>query len=1046
MSIYGNAVKRPITTIMIFVALLVMGFYSLSKLPIDFYPDIDFPAISVVTTYSGASAADIETNVSRTIEDGLNSVGNLKNITSTSRDNMSIVVCEFEWGTNLDEASNEMRDGISFIEPFLPEEVVKPMMFKFSSSAMPVLFYGVTAEGSFAAIANILDEKIVNPLNRIDGVGSVGLMGAPGREIQIDIDPRKMESYNVTVEMIAGVLNAENLNLPAGNIEMGMMDYPLRVKGEFPSSDVLDDIVLASFNGQTIYLRDVATIKDTIRDVAMDERLNGKNGMRIVIQKQSGANTVQVCQDIQAMMPSLIESLPDDIAITTFWDSSEYIVESISNLSNTLMFAAIAVVLVVLFFLGRWRATFIVILTIPISLIVSFIYLYISGSTINIIALSSLSIAIGMVVDDAIVVLENITKHVEKGSRPREAAIYATNEVWLAVIVTTLTVVAVFLPLTLLGGMTGELFRPLGYIVSITVVTSTISAITLTPMLASKMMKLRKKPKKIRTISYDNIIGRFLNRIDRFYEKSLLVVLKFRWGTLIIAFVIFLGSMGLAGGMGFELMPEADQSSMTAAIELSTGLRVDETSKVARKIDAYIEENMPEAELYYTSSGSDDQGGIMSLFMESGSHRININLTLTNLGVRERDVWELSNALTEYLETIPEIVNFDVVPNGGMGGTTENNVVVEIYGYDFEATSAIANALADSVSSIQGATNVNVSRDPSKPQLQIVPDREKMAQHGLNTFTMANAVRNRVEGPYMSKYREEGNEYDITLRFVEEERNSLSNLEDIALVNMNNQVIRLGEVAEIEERWSPPNIERKNRERMVSVSITPYKVPLNKLAEEVQSKINSMEIPPEVNIQMSGAVEDMQDSMKDLMLLLLLSLVLTYLVMASQFESLKMPFIIMFSIPFAFTGVILAHMLTGITMSVISMVGGVMLVGIVVKNAIVLVDYINLMRERGLELREAIVVSGKSRLRPVLMTSLTTILAMLPLAMSTGSGSEIWSPMGIAVIGGLIFSTMVTMLLIPVVYHMMLRKSDQKKKAVEYNFMNENGEALPENN
>ncbi len=1045
MSIYGNAVKRPITTIMIFVALLVMGFYSLNQLPIDFYPDIDFPAISVITTYPGASAADIETNISRPVEDGLNSVGNLKNITSTSRDNMSIVVCEFEWGTNLDEASNEMRDGISFVEPFLPEEADKPMLFKFSSSAMPVLFYGVTADESYEAIANILDEKIVNPLNRIDGVGSVGLMGAPGREIQVDIDPRKMESYNISVEMIAAVLNAENLNLPAGNLEMGMMDYPLRVKGEFSSSDVMKDIVLASYNGQTVYLRDVATIRDTIRDTPLDERLNGKTGMRIIIQKQSGSNTVEVCQAINAMMPELIETLPEDIEITTFFDSSDYIVDSIDNLTKTLMYAAIAVILVVLFFLGRWRATFIVILTIPISLIVSFIYLYITGSTINIIALSSLSIAIGMVVDDAIVVLENITKHVERGSRPREAAIYATNEVWLAVIVTTLTVVAVFLPLTLIGGMTGEIFRPLGYIVTITVVTSTLSAISLTPMLASKLMKLRKQPKHPRKVSYDGTVGRFLNWLDGFYARSLKTALRFRWGTLIIALLIFLVSMMMAGGMGFEFMPEADQGSMTASIELQTGLRVDETTKVARKIDAFIEENMPEAKFYYTSAGSDDQGGFMSLFMETGSHRINLSFTLTDQVTRDRDVWDLANLLTEYLETIPEIVNFDVVPNGGMGGTTENNVVVEIYGYDFEATSLIANALADSVTTIPGATNVIVSRDPSKPQLQIVPDREKMAQHGLNTYTLANAVRNRVEGPYMSPYREGGDEYNIVVRFLKDERNSLSDLDNIALMNNQNQVIRLGEVASIEETWSPPNIERKNRERMVTVSITPYKVPLNRMAQAVQSKINSMDIPPGVNVEMSGAVEDLQESMMDLTLLLVLSLVLTYLVMASQFESMRMPFIIMFSIPFAFTGVVLAHLVTGTTMSVISMVGGVMLIGIVVKNAIVLVDYINLMRERGLELKEAIVVSGKSRLRPVLMTSLTTILGMLPLAMSTGSGSEIWSPMGIAVIGGLIFSTIVTLILVPVIYYMMLRRSDSRKKAVEYDFLNGNGEALPEN-
>ncbi len=1044
MSIYGNAVRRPITTIMIFVGLMVMGIYSLNKLPIDFYPDIDFPAISVLTTYTGANAADIETNVTRVIEDNLNTVNSLKEITSVSRDNMSIVVCEFEWGTNLDEASNEMRDALSFAEQMLPEEVDKPALFKFSSSAMPILFFAVTAEESYPAIATILDEKVINPLNRIEGIGSVGLMGAPGREIQVNIDPRKMESYNLTVEQIAGVLNAENLNLPAGNIEMGMMDYPLRVEGEFPESDVLRDIVLASFNGQTVYLRDVANIKDTLRDMSLDERMNGERGLSIIIQKQSGANTVQVAQDVNKMMPALIESLPEDISVIPFWDSSEFIVDSIDNLTSTLMYAAIAVILVVLFFLGRWRATFIVILTIPISLIVSFIYLYISGGSINIIALSSLSIAIGMVVDDAIVVLENITKHVERGSRPREAAIYATNEVWLAVIVTTLTVVAVFLPLTLIGGMTGELFRPLGFIVTITVVTSTVSAITLTPMLASKMMKLRKKPARVRTISYDNIIGRFLSWLDEFYARSLKVALKFRIATLIVAIAVFVASVALVGRVGFEFMPEADQGTITAAIELQTGLRVDETVKVARKIDAFIEENLPEVRYYNTTSGADDEGGMMSLWIETGSNRINYDMQLKSLEERDRNVWDVANTIRDYLSTIPEIVFSDVVPNGGMGGTTQNNIAVEIYGYDFETTSMIAGALADSIRTIPGATNVNVSREPVKPLLQVVPDREKMAQHGLNTYTLANAVRNRVEGPYLSRYREEGEEYEIVVRYAEEQRDELSDIEDFGLVNMNNDLIRLKEVASIEEDWSPPNIERKRRERIVTVNVTPYKVPLNVMGENIQHKISQMDIPPGVMVEMGGAVEDMQESMMDLSLLLVLSLILTYLVMASQFESLKMPFIIMFSIPFAFSGVILAHLLAGITMSTISMVGGVMLIGIVVKNAIVLVDYINLMRERGLGLREAIIASGRSRLRPVLMTSLTTILAMLPLALSTGSGAEIWSPMGISVIGGLIFSTLVTLILIPVIYMMMLRRSEQRRKAVEYDFMNGNGLEVPE--
>jgi HAE1 family hydrophobic/amphiphilic exporter-1 len=1042
MSIYGNAVRRPITTIMIFVALLVMGIYSLIKLPIDFYPDIEFPAISVITTYSGAGAADIETNVTDVIESNLNTVSNLKEITSTSRDNMSIVVCEFEWGTNLDEASNEIRDALSFAEQFLPEEVDKPAIFKFSADAMPILFYAVTAEESYPAIEDILEEKVINRLNRIEGIGSVGLVGAPGREIQVDIDPMKMESYNISVEQIAGVLNAENLNMPAGNIEMGMMDYPLRIKGEFPESAVLNDIVLASFNDQTIYLRDVATIRDTIREMTFDERMNGKTGIRIIIQKQSGANTVQVAKDVNALMPELIKSLPEDVVVTPFWDSSEFVVESINNLTSTLMYAAIAVILVVLFFLGRWRATFIVILTIPVSLIVAFVYLFISGSTINIIALSSLSIAIGMVVDDAIVVLENITKHVERGSRPREAAIYATNEVWLAVIVTTLTVVAVFLPLTLIGGMTGELFRPLGFIVSITVVTSTMSAISLTPMLASKMMRLRKKPKKVRLVSYDNLIGRFLDWMDRFYVRSLRWALSHRGIVLLVALAIFIVSMLSMTAVGFEFMPEADRGTISASIELQTGTRVDQTTRVARKVDRYIEENLPEVTYFSTSAGSDEQAGFMALFMQQGSHRINYSIRLAPLEERRRNVEDISDELRGYLETIPEIVTFEVIPNGGMGGPSQNTIDVEIFGYDFETTSAIADALADSIRTIRGATNVNISRDPPKPQLQIVPDREKMAQHGLNTFTVANAVRNRVEGPYLRRYREEGNEYDIVLRYKKEDRSTISDLDNIAVASMTGNMIRLSEVVSVEEEWSPPNIEHIGRERVVTISITPYKVPLNVLSENIQTKINHMDIPPDVSLEIGGAVQDLAESMQDLMLLLMLSLILTYLVMASQFESLKMPLIIMFSIPFAFSGVVFAHLLTGITMSVISMVGGVMLVGIVVKNAIVLVDYINLMRGRGFELREAITISGKSRLRPVLMTSLTTILAMLPLAMSTGSGSEIWSPMGIAVIGGLVFSTMVTLILVPVVYQMFLRRSEKRRKAAEYDFMNGTSESI----
>ncbi|HDJ34175.1 MAG TPA: efflux RND transporter permease subunit [Bacteroidetes bacterium] len=1038
MSIYKQSVQRPITTLMIFIGLVVLGIYSLARLPIDFYPELEFPAISVYTVYSGAGAEDIETNVTRVIEDNLNTVSNLKEISSVSRDNISIVSCEFEWGTNMDEAANEIREALSLAEQALPEEVEDPSIFKFSSSLMPIMVFAVTADESYAALEKILEEKIINPLNRIEGIGAIGTFGAPAREVQVTINPRKMEAYHLTIEQVAAVLNAENLNMPAGHIEMGMLDYPLRVEGEFTESDQVKEIVLANINGKPVYLRDIATVQDTLRDMTIDERINGKKGVRLIIQKQSGANTVKIARKVNKQLPQLARTLPPDIHIEPIFDTSDFITGSINNLSQTLLFALFFVVMVVLFFLGRWRATFIVVITIPISLIVAFIYLYLTGNTINIISLSSLSIAIGMVVDDAIVVLENITKHIERGSRPREAAIYATNEVWLAVIVTTLTVVAVFLPLTLVSGMTGELFKQLGWVVSITVVTSTAVAITLTPMLSSKLLKLRPKKNTVRKFSHDNTALRWLDHLDNFYETSLRYALRHKALVLITSLVIFGGSLALILLMGTEFLPEADQGQLSATVELQTGLRVDETVRIARQIDNYINKNIPEYALMSTSAGSDDRGGIFAVFMQSGSNIINYNMRLKDLEERDRSVWDIAEDLRAYLKTIPEIVTYTVTPNGGMGASTDNNVVVEIMGYDLDVTSVLADTLARRFSGIQGARNIEISRDPIKPQLKIIPDREKMARYGINTYNLANQLRNRVEGPYMTKYRETGDEYDIVVRFDEEHRNAISDLESMIITNAQGNGIRLEEVADIIESWSPPNIEHKRKQRIITVSITPYKVPLNVLTRNIQEQIAGVDVPSDVQITVGGAVEDMQESMVDLAMLLILGMVLVYLVMASQFESLRMPFIIMFSIPFAFSGVLLALFITNTTLNLISMVGGVMLVGIVVKNAIVLVDYINLMRDRGNDLTEAIAISGRSRLRPVLMTSMTTILGMLPLALSTGEGSEIWSPMGISVIGGLLLSTMVTLILVPVVYHLFIRRIENKRRRkLTFSFMEE---------
>ena len=1025
MSIYGNAVKKPITTIMIFLAVIVFGIYSLVNLPIDLYPEIEFPAITVFTTYGGASASDIETNISEPIEDALNTIDNLKQIQSVSRDNISVVTLEFEYETDLSEAANDIRDALSFVEDELPEDAEKPMIFKFSSSMMPIAMFAITADKSYEGIEKTLEEKIINPLNRIEGIGSISLMGTPIREVDIQINPRKLEAYNLTVEQIGSILQAENLNMPTGNIKMGQLNYPLRVEGEFKKSDVIKNIVLGNYNGQAIYLKDVASVRDSIKEMTIDEKINGKQGVRMMIMKQSGANTVKIAKEVNEKMVALEKDLPSDIKIHSIFDSSEFIKGSINNLTKTLMFALLFVTLVVLLFLGRWRATFIIVLTIPISLIVSFIFLHLTGSSINIISLSALSIAIGMVVDDAIVVLENIAKHIDRGSSPREAAIYATNEVWLAVIVTTLTVVAVFFPMTMIGGMTGVLFRQLGWIVTITVTTSTLAAITLTPMLSSKMLKLISRKSGEKKFSYNNIILPAFDKLDNWYGRALKWSLHHKRLITLVSFLIFFGSLFLAGRLGTEFMPQTDEGRISLEVELQPGTRVEKTTELARKIDKILDK-IPEVDLVSTSAGTDENAGMIAIFMSTGSNIINYTIRLTDLEERERSVWDIAEELRTELAQLPAVMNYNITfGSSAMAGTT---VDVEIYGYDLEKTTLLANSVADKLKNIKGARDIQISREKAKPELRVDLDREKMSAVGLNTAMVSTALYNRVAGLTASQFREDGEEYDIVIRFKEEFRNSISDLENIALQTTSGKVVRLGEIGTIKEYWAPPNIERKRRERIVTVSATPYKTSLGELAKNMQAEIDKMDVPKDVLVEIGGAYEDQQDSFKDLAMLLLLSLVLVYLVMASQFESLKMPFIIMFSIPFAFTGVILALYFTNTTLSVIAGLGAIMLVGIVVKNAIVLVDYINLMRDRGYELDTAIVESGKSRLRPVLMTALTTILGMLPLALSTGEGSEIWSPMGISVIGGLVFSTIITMIIVPVIYRIFASKGERDKK------------------
>nr|HPM91891.1 efflux RND transporter permease subunit [Bacteroidales bacterium] len=770
-------------------------------------------------------------------------------------------------------------------------------------------------------------------------------------------------------------------------------------------------------------------VRDTLKYGFIDEKINGKQGMRLLVMKQSGANTVSIARDVHAKMDELVKTLPPDISVNPIFDSSDFIKGSIDNLSETLMWAFLFVILVVLFFLGRWRATMIIILTIPISLVVSFIYLYFTGSSLNVISLSSLSIAIGMVVDDAIVVLENITKHIERGSSPREAAIYATNEVWLAVIITTLVIVAVFLPLTMVGGMTGVMFNELGWIVTITIVTSTLVAITLTPMLSSKLLKTWIPKEKSMNSAYDKTIRKGLDKLDNFYERTIRWALHHKSLVIIVSLAIFIGSLLLgAFFVKTDFMPESDESRMTVSIELQTGLRMEESKITAEKVEKIIRERYPEITIISNSTGADDEGNFFSLFRPTGSNRINLMMRLVPVTERSRSVFEIADDFRNQLDQIAEVVNYDIATSNNMMGGGSNTVDVEIFGYDFNETNRIADEIKTRISRIPGAKDVSLSREKDRPELQIVLDREKLAMNGLNSALVSTYIRNRVDGMTASKFREEGDEYNIELRYQEDYRNSITDLEEITIINPSGQRIKLKELGEVKEYWSPPNIEHKRRERIAKVSVKPVGVSLGELAESIRKEVASVEVPPEIMINVGGAYEDQMEGFQDIGLLMIMSLVLVFIVMASQFESFAMPFVIMFSIPFAFTGVVLSLFLTNTTLSLIAALGAVLLIGIVVKNGIVLVDFINLMRDRGFELYEAIARAGHSRLRPVLMTAGTTILGMLPLALSKGEGSEIWTPMGITVIGGLVISTIVTMVIVPVMYAILARRGERDKK------------------
>ena len=1028
MSIYRTAVNKPVTTALVFIAFAIFGIFSFMKTSIAQLPDFDANVLLVMSSYPGASAADIETNLTKVLENGLNGVSDLKDMTSKSKENISIITLEFNYGVDIEEATNNVRDKLDMINSSLPDQASTPVIFKFSMDDMPILILSATADESLPGLDKILDDKVTTPLSRVKGVGTVSVSGAPTREIQVYCDPNKLQAYGLSIGTVSNIIAYENRNIPSGSIDIGSESFSLRIQKEFKDPSELLDVVLSYKDGNAVYLRDVATIIDGQQEKEQEAVTNGRRSAQIVIQKQTGANTVDVIKGVFKEMKTIEPTLPSDIHIETVIDSSSNIINSINSLKETIIITFLVVMLVVYVFLGRWRATFIIILSIPISLMASLVYLFATGNTLNIISMSALSIAIGMVVDDSIVALENITTHIERGEKPKEAAVHGTEEVGISIIASTLTMLCVFLPLTLISGMSGIMFRQLGWIVSIIMIVSTCGALCLVPMLCSRMLRAGRKKNKLHDILFTPI-DKGLNAISEGYAWVINWAVRNRKTVIFGAFGIFLAVVVLLGpSIKTEYFPHSDQGRLTVSIELNAGTSQEVTGEFARNFYNRVREEVPEIKVCSYTFGQADTDNAFASMQTNGSNIISMNINLGSMEDRKRSSSEIADIIRADLKEYPEIHKGTVSEGmGGMGGAA--SVAVEIYGYDFQTTDRIANELRDKMAADPAFAQVTLSRDQYTPEYQVDFDRVKLAANGLNSTTAAAAVSAAMSGSVGSYYREDGEEYSIRVRYAKDYRTSVEDIENIIIYNASGNGIRIKDLGRVIETEVPPTIERKNRQRMITVTgVIEGSHAMSDGITAAQQIIKDTDIPSELSAVIAGDYEDQQDMFKDLITLMILIIILVYMVMASQFESFMSPFVIMFSVPFAFVGVILGLWLTNTALGVMAMIGILILIGIVVKNGIVLIDYLILLRERGMGILDAAVAAARSRLRPILMTTLTTVLGMIPMAAGTGEGSEMWKSLGITVAWGLSISTVVTLILIPTIYCVFATRQEKRKQ------------------
>jgi HAE1 family hydrophobic/amphiphilic exporter-1 len=1023
MNTASGPVHRPILTFVIFLIVVILGLVSLSRLSIDLMPEVTFPTISVVTSYGNVGPQEMEELVTHPIEEALAAVQGVEEITSTSTEGRSLVRVAFEWGTDLDVAANDIRDRIDRVLGRLPEDIERPMIRKFDLSAFPILIAAVSSSMNPRDLRQLTEDQVKYRLERVPGVAAVDIWGGLMREIHVDLRSDQLKAVGISPDNVLSALRSENRNIPAGLYEKGTSEVLVRTQGEFRSLEEIENTVVAVREGTPIQIKDVADVEDSWEEVRQIIRIDGKPGLRLSVSKQSGANTVQVAEAANAEIERINRDIPQ-IKIIPLIDTSTYIKQSVNNVGRAAILGGILAIIILFLFLRNVSSTAIVATAIPISVLATFGLMYFSGFTLNVITFGGLALGIGMLVDSAIVVIENIYRHREQGEGAIESSVKGTGEVSAAILASVLTTIVVFLPVVFIRGMSGILFRQMAYVVSFSLLCSLIVALTLIPVLASKFLYYRPEGGGRRGwfSGVYSASGKAVRTIEERYKSVLEWALGHRRTVIATTALLFVISIVLVRLIGVELMPVADEGEVRVDLEMAVGTRMEVVDQATKAVEEVARREVPEMISMISRSGG---GGWRS----GGGHTGQVRITLVPRAERSRSSEDVANALRRALAGIPGVTIRTRAGQGlfllRMGTSSSDNVSVEVRGYDLRTAQSLAARVEQIVAGVPGITDTRISRQEGSPERIIRIDRQKAADLGLTVSRIGDALETAIGGTQASYYREGGRQYRILVRLSEEDRRQLDDLLDLTVVNNRGEPVILRNVVRTVPQEGPVSIERKDQERIITVNANFTGRDMGSVISDIREGLRAIPVPKDFAILFGGDYEEQQKAFHELVLGLIIAILLVYLVMAGQFESFRDPFVVLFSIPMAIIGIVVTMILTGTVFSLQAFIGCIMLAGIVVNNAILLVDYTNrLRRDEGMELMGAIRLAGSRRLRPILMTAATTVLGLLPLSFGLGEGGEAQAPLARVVIGGLISSTLITLVLIPVVYSLFEQKRE----------------------